>query len=60
MITNYLSIFTYLQTRPENDRHVTDNVKHEVKHAFVLPVNYGADLEDIMSQTGRSKSGDSD
>ena len=39
----------------ENDRHVTDAVKHEVKHAFQLPQDYGADLDDIMFQTGRSK-----
>ena len=39
----------------ENDRHVTDAVKHEVKHAFQPPQDYGADLDDIMFQTGRSK-----
>ena len=42
----------------ENDRHVTDAVKHEVKHAFQLPQDYGADLDDIMFATGRSKASD--
>ena len=39
-----------MQVPCEDDRHVTDNVKHEVKKPFQ---NYGADLDDIMGETGR-------
>ena len=31
-----------------------------MKHAFELPNDYGADLDDIMYQTGRSNAGASD
>ena len=49
-----------LQSPCENDRHVTDNCKHEVKHSFVVQQFYGDDLADIMNQTGRSGTNMSD
>lgn len=38
------------------DRHVTDSIKHEVKHSFEA---YGADLGDVMGQSHRSISRES-
>ena len=42
----------------DNDRHVTDKVKHETKHPFIENM-YGADLNEVMNQSARSMSGDS-
>ena len=52
-LTDDVCLFTRTQVPCENDRHVTDEIKHEVQHAFQLPSKLNADIDDDMKPTGR-------